>query len=161
MKLVMIQRWLPGLLALAAIGALLAGCAAPAQPSKPSPAGSTPAAEVPRDGGVLQFASWAAPRTLDYCKDGNAFAAEAWGPVYEGLLSFDYKVGEDFRTELRVVPYPAERWEQPDDATYIFHLRRDVKWQDGQPFTADDVVFSLNYLQDPSNACTKRGNLAG
>jgi peptide/nickel transport system substrate-binding protein len=161
MRIAVIRRQLPGLLALAVGSTLVAACAAPAQPSPRSPAGQPPAAEQPRDGGILQFASWAPPRSLDYCKDGNAFGAEAWAPVYEGLLSFDYKVGEDFRTELRVVPYLAERWEQPDETTYIFHLRRGVKWQDGQPFTADDVEFSLNYLRDNSNACTKRGNLAG
>ena len=77
----------------------------------------TPAAIVtggPRQGGILQLAYWAPPRSLDYCRGGNAFGAEAWVPIYEGLLSFDYKPGEDFRREMRVVPYLAERWEQPD-----------------------------------------------
>ena len=80
----------------------------------------TPASAVaagPRQGGIFQWAPWAPPRSLDYCKGGNAFGAEAWVPIYEGLLSFDYKPGEDFRREMRVVPYLAERWEQPDDTT--------------------------------------------
>jgi peptide/nickel transport system substrate-binding protein len=115
----------------------------------------------PRRGGVLQVAYWAPPRTLDYCKDASAFGAQAWLPIYEGLLSFDYKPGEDFRREMKVVPYLAERWEQPDNTTYIFHLRKDVKWHDGKNFTADDVIFSLNYLRDKSNACQQRGHLEG
>ena len=115
----------------------------------------------PRQGGVLQDAFWEPPRTLDYCKDASLFAAQAWMPIYEGLLSFDYKPGEDFRREMKVVPYLAERWEQPDETTYIFRLRKGVKWHDGKSFTADDVVFSLNYLRDLKNACVKRGNLAG
>ena len=98
---------------------------------------------------------------MDYCKGANAFGASAWVAIYEGLLSFDYKPGEDFRKELRVVPYLAERWERSDDTTYIFHLRKGVKWHDGKSLTADDVVFSLNYIRDKKNACTKRGNLAG
>lgn len=112
-------------------------------------------------GGVFQIAYWAPPRSVDYCKDANAFAAQAWVPVYEGLLSFDYEPGEDFRREMKVVPYLAERWEQPDDTTYVFHLRQGVKWHDGRTLTADDVVFSLNYLRDVKNACMKRGNLEG
>lgn len=115
----------------------------------------------PRQGGVLQVAYWAPPRTLDYCKDASAFAGQAWIPVYEGLLSFDYTPGEDFRREMKVVPYLAERWEQPDDTTYIFHLRQRVKWHDGKSLTADDVVFSLNYIRDKNNACQQRGHLAG
>lgn len=40
-------------------------------------------------------------------------------------------------------PGLAERWERLDDNTWVFHLRKDVKWHDGQPFTADDVAFSI------------------
>ncbi len=115
----------------------------------------------PRQGGVLHVAFWAPPRTMDYCHDASAFAAEAWSPIYEGLLSFDYKPGADFRREMKVVPYLAESWEQPNDTTYIFHLRKGVKWQDGKSLTADDVVFSLKYLQDKNNACMARAHLEG
>ena len=115
----------------------------------------------PKRGGVLQVAYWAPPRTMDYCVDASAFAAQAWVPIYEGLLSVDYKPGEDFRREMKVVPYLAESWEQPDDTTYLFHLRRGVKWHDGRSLTVDDVVFSLNYIRDKKNACQQRGHLAG
>jgi peptide/nickel transport system substrate-binding protein len=114
-----------------------------------------------KKGGVLVKTQWAPPRSLDYCRDANAFGVEATIPIYEGLVSFDYKPGEDFRRELDVIPYLAEKWEQPDENTYIFHLRRGVKWHDGKELSADDVVFSLNYIRDPKNACVKRGNLAG
>ena len=114
-----------------------------------------------RRGGVLVRTQWAPPRSLDYCRDANAFGVEAMIVIYEGLVSFDYKPGEDYRRELKVVPYLAERWEQPDETTYIFHLRKGVKWHDGKSLTADDVVFSLNYIRDQKNACVKRGNLAG
>ena len=47
---------------------------------------------------------------------------------------------------LKVVPWLAKSWDVSSDGkTYIFHLVENAKWHDGQPFTADDVVFSFNY----------------
>lgn len=40
-------------------------------------------------------------------------------------------------------PQLAESWELLDEVTHRFHLRKGVKWHDGEPFTAADVVFSL------------------
>jgi peptide/nickel transport system substrate-binding protein len=49
------------------------------------------------------------------------------------------------------VPLLAERWEiAPDGRTYTFYLRQDVTWHDGTPFTADDVVFSMEAQADPA-----------
>ena len=43
----------------------------------------------------------------------------------------------------------AEKWElSPDGLTWTFYLHKDVKWQDGQPFTADDVLFTFQAIQD-------------
>ncbi len=42
-----------------------------------------------------------------------------------------------------IVPELAESWEQVDDTTYIFKLRQDVKFSNGDPMTAEDVVYSL------------------
>ena len=48
-------------------------------------------------------------------------------------------------------PDLAERWEQsPDGLSYTFHLRPDLRWHDGIPLTASDVVFTLELIQDPS-----------
>jgi peptide/nickel transport system substrate-binding protein len=50
-----------------------------------------------------------------------------------------------------VIPDLAERWEISDDClVYTFHLRRDVLWHDEVPFSADDVVFTVQAMQDPS-----------
>ena len=47
----------------------------------------------------------------------------------------------------------AESWSTPDNGkTWIFKLRRNVKWHDGTPFTADDVVYTLNTYADPAVA---------
>ena len=50
------------------------------------------------------------------------------------------------------VPGLAEQWEiAPDGKTYTFHLRRDVTWHDGTPFTADDVIFSMDMMSAPDS----------
>jgi len=48
-----------------------------------------------------------------------------------------------------IVPMLAESVEQPDPQTYVFHLREDVTWHDGKPFTAQDVVYTFGRIQDP------------
>ncbi len=71
--------------------------------------------------------------------------------VYETLVTYDYKPFQDYREHYRIVPSLTERWELRDNTVYTFHLRRNVKWHDGQPFTAQDVKFSYDYLADPAN----------
>lgn len=55
--------------------------------------------------------------------------------------------GENYPSELR--PILAESWETSEDGlTWTIHLRDGVKWQDGTPFTADDVLFWAQAVQD-------------
>jgi peptide/nickel transport system substrate-binding protein len=61
--------------------------------------------------------------------------------VYESLVFLD--------DTLQPVPGLAERWDTPDDRTYIFHLRQGVTFHNGREMVADDVVFSLNRLLEP------------
>lgn len=50
---------------------------------------------------------------------------------------------------LRAQPYLAESWEINDDSTrVVFHLRRDIRWHDGEPTTAADVDFTFRALKD-------------
>ena len=63
-------------------------------------------------------------------------------------LIFSFLVKPD--ESLVFQPDLAESWDISDDGTvYTFHLRKDVKWHDGEPFTADDVVFTLTALAHP------------
>jgi len=66
-----------------------------------------------------------------------------WEPsVFDNLLGFDPKKGD-------YAPLLAKSWSQPQPDVYEYELRDDVKWHDGQAFTADDVVYTINYLIDP------------
>lgn len=52
------------------------------------------------------------------------------------------------------VPDLCDYWESSADGlTYVFHLNQDAKWHDGQPVTADDVVFTFDAISDPSGLC--------
>ncbi|MFQ6059537.1 MAG: ABC transporter substrate-binding protein [Anaerolineae bacterium] len=52
--------------------------------------------------------------------------------------------------EGEIIPDLAARWDISNDGlTYTFHLREDLRWHDGAPFTADDVVFTLKTMQAP------------
>lgn len=64
--------------------------------------------------------------------------------LFSGLTAYD--------KNNQVVPDLAKSWEfSQTDNVYTFHLRSDVKWQDGKPFTAEDVQFTLNAIMDPAN----------
>jgi peptide/nickel transport system substrate-binding protein len=55
-----------------------------------------------------------------------------------------------------------DHWDsQPDGLGYSLYLRPNAVWHDGQPVTADDVVFSFDALRDPKNATTTGANLDG
>ncbi|HSL45763.1 MAG TPA: peptide ABC transporter substrate-binding protein [Anaerolineales bacterium] len=65
--------------------------------------------------------------------------------VFSGLISFD--------PSLNLTPDLAERWDiSPDGTTYTFHLRRNAKFHDGRPVTAQDVVYSWERAADPELA---------
>ncbi len=50
----------------------------------------------------------------------------------------------------QIQPDLADHWEiSPDGLAYTFHLRQDVLWHDGAPFTADDVVLTIDLLRSP------------
>lgn len=54
--------------------------------------------------------------------------------------------------DLNVVPYLAQSWEMLGDTGVVFQLRRDVRWHDGEPVTARDVVFTFERAKDPETA---------
>ena len=63
------------------------------------------------------------------------------------LLNYDFLTG--YSPDLQPTPDLATSWEtSADGKVWTFHLRDGVKWQDGEPFTADDVAFTYNYIVD-------------
>lgn len=71
--------------------------------------------------------------------------------IFDGLTAHD---GEN-----QVVPALAKSWDYDADTyTYTFHLEEDVKWQDGEPFTAEDVKFTIEAIMDPENGSENAPN---
>src|SRR5271170_6552092 len=60
--------------------------------------------------------------------------------LFDGLLVRD--------ASYHVAPGLAERWEQPDPLTLIFHLRSGVHFSDGRPLTSRDVLWTINSMRD-------------
>ena len=63
-----------------------------------------------------------------------------------GGLIFDALVTKDAHFQMR--PWLAASWEQPDERTWVFHLRDGVRFQDGRALGAEDVAWTINSLAD-------------
>ena len=100
-----------------------------------------------RRGGVLRVRGWDPPH-FDPHLTRNFMTMTTLSFVYSKLLR--YKVGAEVPPGAFVVePDLAERWEQPDDTTYLFHLRKGVRWHNrppvnGRELVAEDVTFTFN-----------------
>jgi peptide/nickel transport system substrate-binding protein len=92
---------------------------------------------------TLRFAFQGGLNSLDPYSLNETFSQGALANVMEGLVKRD--------KDLRIVPGLAERWEVLDPKHWRFHLRKGVKFHDGSPFTADDVVFSAERARGPGS----------
>ena len=92
---------------------------------------------------TLRYATQDEPQTLDPHSASLAVTTRLLFNVYEGLVGRD----KDFK----VVPWLAVSWTQLDAKTWRFKLRPNVKFHDGSPFTADDVVFSVERTLSPNS----------
>src|SRR4026207_2475509 len=135
------RRILAAAAVFAAIAAPPAGAACPAL----RPPGGWPA---PRLGG-----SRGDSPTADPMAQNELLTNSINGHVYESLVMRGKK--------LEILPGLAEKWEQKDPRTWIFHLRKGGKWQDGPDFTADDAVFSIKRLQGKTSNFRVYGNAVG
>ncbi len=63
------------------------------------------------------------------------------GNMQEGLVSID--------SDGKFIPALATEWDMPDDKTYVFTIREDAKFQNGDPLTPEDIIFSTQQAQDP------------
>ncbi len=103
---------------------------------------------VPRPGGTLMIRLDQEPPSLDKITD-SALAID-WmleGSVLESMAAPDASRHPDYPLK----PVLATDWSiSPDQLTFTFHIRRNVRWHDGEPFTGKDVVATVRKILDPN-----------
>jgi len=89
-------------------------------------------------GGRLVASTFADPKTFNPITASDSGSEEIYRFLFATLLGFD-------AVKQEVEPGLAESWSvAPDNKTWTFKLRKGLRWSDGQPITADDVVFTMN-----------------
>jgi peptide/nickel transport system substrate-binding protein len=133
------MRRLPVLIAILTALALVSGAAAQ---------------EKPRSGGVLNWYVYGDPGRLDIHLESPLSVQQALAGIYSGLLHRDPDDPDKITGDL------AERWTVSGDGkVYTFHLRKGVKWHDGQPFTSADVKATLDRVLSPSVKSPRCGSM--
>ena len=92
---------------------------------------------------TLRWASAGDAQTMDPDSQNETLTNMMNGQVYERLVMRD--------KGLNIVPQLALSWQQTSPTSWRFKLRPGVKFHDGTPFTADDVVFSVERARQPSS----------
>jgi peptide/nickel transport system substrate-binding protein len=110
------------LLALTAVLLLLAGCRS-----------------AQRDHGTVVFLIESSPANLDPRVGTDGQSEHIDELLFDGLVARD--------ASFHFTPALAERWEQPNPLTLIFHLRPGVRFHDGRRLTARDVVWTINSMR--------------
>lgn len=101
-------------------------------------------------GGDLVVALPNNPSTLDPTMQANHDGMVVTQSIFENLVEVD--VDGNLQPQL-AVSLPTI---SPDGLEYVFDLRRGVTFQNGQPFTAEDVKYSFDYVLDPENKTLRR-----
>ena len=99
--------------------------------------------DAPRRGGTIVIA---AGSDLDYANP--LVAADQWTTDLLRFALFTPLLRHG--PELDYEPALAESWEMEGDTAVTFRLRRDVRWHDGEPTTAHDVLFTFQRARDPA-----------
>lgn len=112
--------------------------ALPADPAE----NSSDASRTPPYGGRIVLGSIGEPSNLIPYISTDSASHEVSTLLYTSLLEYD--------KDLNIVPLAAESFEVLRDGRLLrFTLRRDIRWEDGAPLTADDVEFTYQLMRDP------------
>ncbi|MDF7630326.1 peptide ABC transporter substrate-binding protein [Erwiniaceae bacterium L1_55_4] len=84
------------------------------------------------------------PASLDPMKAVGLPEIQVMRDLFEGLTNQD--------AHGKIVPGVAESWHSNDNKTWIFTLRKDARWSNGEPVTAQDFVYSWQRLVEPKNS---------
>lgn len=135
------------LICITLLGLNIAACG-PKEPGR-APAGS--AAATPAYGDILVEGSIGDASNLIPLLASDATSHEIAGLIFNGLIKYD--------KDIRIVGDLAESWDISKDGLVItFHLRKGVRWHDGRPFTAADVLYTYQVTVDPKTPTAYAGD---
>ena len=101
-------------------------------------------------GGDLVIALPNNPSTFDPCAQANHDAMVVTQTIFENLVAVDHDGGLEPQL-AKALPRITN-----GGKTYVFELREGISFQNGQPFTAEDVKYSFDYVLDPKNNALRR-----
>src|SRR6185437_6887018 len=136
-----------------AAAAALALAACTTSPSTPSSAGGSSGGSSGSASSSLTIGINANPPTFDPLISYTAPTQQVTGLIYDALVA----TGPDNQIEPRLA---SSYTVSPDAKTVTFHLRPGMKWSDGKPFTAADVVYTYNVYANPKAATPNLGRLS-
>jgi len=102
-----------------------------------------PPSQLGKYGGTFTDSSIADPKTFNYWVAAETSSTGAVGWLYDSLIG---RNSYTLKWESRLAELPEI---SKDGLTWTFHLKPNLKWSDGQPITADDVIFTLDVIFDP------------
>jgi peptide/nickel transport system substrate-binding protein len=117
---------------------------------------SVAAQETPIEGGTWTMALAGNPTAYPITAPGALNDILVNKTIYNNLVQYQL-----VDNAIQVVPDLAESWEPNADASqYTFKLKSGITWHDGTPFTAADVVFTIESMLNPEVNASQRGNIS-
>ncbi len=137
------------------LGAILAACGGGSSSSASSSGSSTGTSAPPTKGGTLRVASVLPAAAINPLTVSDAGGLTMLNQTGEFLIF-------DSNLKLALQPMLALSWSPSSDGTvWTFKLRPNVTFNNGQPMTADDVVYTFQQLADPKNASNALSTFTG
>ena len=99
----------------------------------------------------LRIAQVADIASMDPQKVNDVYSANVIRQVYSNLVQVD--------ENMQIIPDLAESWENPDNLSWVFHLRRGVAFHNGEPVTAADVKFTFDRFIDAATSNPSKASI--
>jgi oligopeptide transport system substrate-binding protein len=101
---------------------------------------------LPPERNILRYVNGDEPESLDPAVSSGQPEARIYMALYEGLVEYDPKT-------LNPIPAIAERWDVNNDSSeFVFHMRRNARWSNGEGITAQDFTYSFRRSLSPQLA---------
>ncbi|MCI0399367.1 MAG: peptide ABC transporter substrate-binding protein [Chloroflexi bacterium] len=142
---------------------LVGACSNSSEPAPATTATPAPEASIPSGRGnenILRLLFWQAPTTFNPHLTSNQRDWNASRIIFEPLATFD-KEGNLIPFLAAEIPSLENGGLAEDGRSVTWMLRQDVRWSDGEAFTADDVLFTYNYITDPDVGSASAANYGG